>query len=55
MCECGEMFTLIGGTILECEACFSRNMAEFTMETLILKASLGIMSVPITQGRMVRV
>lgn len=46
-CECGETFAVLGETLLACLACFSRHMADHTMETLILRARLGIMAEPI--------
>jgi hypothetical protein len=54
LCTCGQELTVIGGTILECLTCFSRNMVEHNVSSLILLASLGVMREPITRGGIVR-
>lgn len=47
LCHCGETLTVLGGTLLECLGCFAKNMADHNVETLILRARLGIMAKPI--------
>jgi hypothetical protein len=48
-CACGEEYTLIGETILDCLYCFTRNNAEQNVETLILRATLGIWNEPMVR------